>query len=123
MTELINVNKKVQRIAIICHEANRVLQIANGEEPNPCWENLSNDLKNSTYSGVLAAMDGKTARDLHYAWVRERYAQGWVYGEKLDREKKIHPNLVPYEALSTEQKIKDAMFLNIIVAYMVGELI
>ena len=123
MTELINVNKKVKRIAIICHEANRILQITNGEEPNPRWENLPNDLKNSTYMGVLEAMDGKNARDLHHSWMEERLSQGWVYGKVLDREKKIHPNLVPYDHLPFEQQAKDSMFFSIVAAYLMGDLV
>lgn len=43
----------------------------------------------------------------HERWCKERIADGWVYGEKRDNEKKIHPSLVPWEQLSEEEKQKD----------------
>ena len=114
---MINVNQKVQNIARICHEVNRALQIGFGEEPNPRWDILSEDLKNSTYSGVNAALDGATPEDLHTSWCDERMENGWTYGYPLDRVKKIHPNLVPYEQLSQDQQIKDHVFETIVRSY------
>ncbi|NLP45182.1 MAG: AAA family ATPase [Peptococcaceae bacterium] len=43
----------------------------------------------------------------HERWCKERMADGWVYGEKRDNEKKIHPSLIPWEELSEEEKQKD----------------
>jgi len=39
------------------------------------------------------------------------YAMGWVYGEKYDREKKTHPDLVPYADLGQLERDKDAVFV------------
>lgn len=114
---MINVNKKVQNIARLCHEANRVLQISLGEEVNPKWDKLSEDLKDSTYIGVLNSLDGSTPEQMHESWLVERRAQGWTYGYPLDRVKKIHPNLIPYDKLSLDQKLKDTMFLAIVSNY------
>lgn len=114
---MINVNKKVQNIARLCHEANRVLQISLSEEVNPKWDELSDDLKDSTYIGVLNALDGSTPEKMHESWVIERRSQGWTYGHPLDRVKKIHPNLIPYDELSLDQKLKDTMFLAIVSNY------
>lgn len=36
---------------------------------------------------------------------------GWVYGEKYDRENKIHPDLVPYAQLGQLERDKDAVFV------------
>lgn len=104
----------VAEVARICHEANRALQIAIGEARNPHWERLDVDLRNSTIRGVLAALDGKGPREMHEAWVAERMEQGWVHGEKLDRKKKVHPQLVAYDALPPEQKDKDRVFIAIV---------
>jgi len=49
----------------------------------------------------------KLAMAEHERWCKERIADGWVYGEKRDNEKKIHPSLVPWEQLSEEDKQKD----------------
>lgn len=114
---MINVNKKIQNIARLCHEVNRVLQIDLVEEVNPPWDELSEDLKDSTYIGVLAALDGSTPEDLHASWCDERMEQGWTYGWPLNREKKIHPNLVPYKDLPMAQQLKDTVFLAIVSNY------
>ena len=36
---------------------------------------------------------------------------GWVYGEKYDRENKIHLDLVPYAQLGQLERDKDAVFV------------
>ena len=39
------------------------------------------------------------------------FAMEWSYGTVYDREKKIHPDLVPYEQLEQLEKDKDAVFI------------
>lgn len=114
---MVNVTKKVQIISKMCHEANRVMQIALDEEVNPPWDSLSEDLKDSTYMGVLAALDGAGPEELHDKWCEERRAKGWKYDRELDRKNKLHPNLLPYKALPVEQQLKDSLFLSIVKNY------
>ncbi len=47
------------------------------------------------------------AENTHEVWAKGRADEGWVYGEKLDREKKIHPLLVPYSELPDSEKEYD----------------
>lgn len=49
--------------------------------------------------------------ELHGSWMQAYYAMGWVYGEKYDREKKVHPDLVPYADLGQLERDKDAVFV------------
>ena len=49
--------------------------------------------------------------ELHGSWMQAYYAMGWEYGEVYDREKKIHPDLVPYAELGTLERDKDAVFV------------
>lgn len=113
----IRVNKKVKIIARMCHEANRVMQLTLREPVNPPWDELSDDLKNSTYVGVMHALGGVSSRELHESWMEERYAQGWKFGPVLDRANKLHPNLVPYDHLPLEQQNKDKLFRVIVQNY------
>lgn len=46
----------------------------------------------------------EVARAVHAAWMRKRLATGWRLGEKRDDERKLHPCLVKYDALSEEEK-------------------
>ena len=49
--------------------------------------------------------------ELHGSWMQSYYGMGWVYGEKYNREKQIHPDLVPYSQLGQLEKDKDAVFV------------
>jgi len=49
--------------------------------------------------------------ELHGSWMQSYISMGWVYGEKYDREKKIHPDLVPYLQLGKLEQDKDAVFV------------
>lgn len=48
---------------------------------------------------------------LHNNWMEAYFEMGWVYGESYDREKKIHPDLVPYAELGQLERDKDAVFI------------
>jgi len=49
--------------------------------------------------------------ELHGSWMQAYYDMGWVYGEEYDREKKVHPDLVPYIELGKLEQDKDAVFV------------
>ena len=49
--------------------------------------------------------------ELHGSWMQAYFAMGWVYGEIYDREKKSHPDLVPYSQLGQLERDKDAVFV------------
>ena len=47
------------------------------------------------------------AKNTHDIWARQRLADGWRYGPRRDDERREHPGLVPYEALSESEKEYD----------------
>ncbi len=49
--------------------------------------------------------------ELHGSWMQAYFAMGWVYGGTYNREKQIHPDLVPYAELGTLERDKDAVFV------------
>lgn len=49
--------------------------------------------------------------ELHGSWVQAYLANGWVYGEVRDVEKRTHPDLVPYAELGQLERDKDAVFV------------
>ena len=49
--------------------------------------------------------------ELHGSWMQSYINMGWKYGEKYDRENKIHPDLVPYANLDQLERDKDAVFV------------
>jgi hypothetical protein len=44
----------------------------------------------------------------HERWMRERKASGWKYGAKRNNRRKIHPDLVDWDALPEDEKNKDS---------------
>lgn len=53
----------------------------------------------------------KSPEELHGSWMQSYFSMGWVYGEKYSKEKKIHPDLVPYADLGQLERDKDAVFV------------
>jgi hypothetical protein len=49
--------------------------------------------------------------ELHGSWMQAYFEMGWMYGDQYDREKKIHPDLVPYAQLGQLERDKDAVFV------------
>jgi hypothetical protein len=47
------------------------------------------------------------ARMEHDRWMRDKLRHGWTYGDKTDKDKKIHESLEPWEDLSEEEREKD----------------
>ncbi len=49
----------------------------------------------------------KLAENTHEVWAQGKLDDGWAYGETLDREKKTHPLLIPYDELTEGDKDYD----------------
>ena len=58
------------------------------------------------------------AREEHVRWVKEKLAAGWKYGEVKDRDKKTHPDIVPYEVLPDSEKEKDIVMIKNIIPFL-----
>jgi hypothetical protein len=53
----------------------------------------------------------KSPEELHGGWMQAYIEMGWKYGSEYDREKKIHPDLVPFSQLNKLEQDKDAIFI------------
>ncbi len=53
----------------------------------------------------------RSPEELHGSWMQSYFSMGWVYGPIYDREKKTHPDLVPYADLGELERDKDAVFV------------
>lgn len=58
-------------------------------------------------SDDILALAEKLAENTHEVWAVGKIKEGWTYGEKLDKEHKTHPLLVPYNELSESDKDYD----------------
>jgi len=60
-----------------------------------------------TLDADLVALTETLARHVHDVWAAERLRQGWTWGPHRDDAARRHPGLVPYEALSDDERRLD----------------
>ena len=104
-----------ERRAIFIYEAARLAAIASGAPvvPSP-WVEREQAFRNQMLPVIerqCGPQRSTSPEELHGSWMQSYFAMGWVYGEKYDREKKIHPALVPYAKLGRLEQDKDSVFV------------
>lgn len=105
-------------VAIVAHEANRAYCHVIGDNSQVPWLKAPDWQRQSAVDGVKNIRGGKVTRpsQSHESWLAEKERTGWTFGPVKDAEKKEHPCFVPYDQLPEEQKKKDALFFNVVVA-------
>lgn len=106
----------IEAIARVCHEVNKSYCEALGDHSQPSWDDAPEWQRSSAMNGVRFHLDNPNALPSasHEAWLAEKAATGWRYGDVKDAELKTHPCFVPYDSLPVEQKAKDSIFLSIV---------
>lgn len=101
-----------EKIAVICHEANRAYCLAIGDSSQPHWEHAPDWQRASAVAGVEFRIKhpDATPESMHQSWMNQKVQDGWVHGLVKDPDKKEHPCMVPYSELPKEQRIKDHLF-------------
>lgn len=109
-----NINYK--EIAKLCHEANRGLCLAFGDDSQKPWEEATDEQRASCIEGVRHHIENPdlTPEQSHELWRQRKTALGWDYGEEKDELNQTHPCLVPYADLPIEQQAKDYVFAAIV---------
>lgn len=107
---------KIEKIAMICHEANRAYCKSIGDDSQLEWKDAPEWQKQSAINGVQFHINNPDSKPSHSheSWLKEKEETGWKYGPIKDPGKKEHPCFVPYDKLPDEQKKKDALFLSIV---------
>lgn len=107
-----SINVIVLLIAQLAHAINIAYCEAIGDLSQAAWDNAPDWQKKSAIAGVemhLANPDA-TPEQSHESWLKQKIADGWVYGEVKDEKLKTHPCCLPYDELPAEQKAKDYLF-------------
>lgn len=106
----------ILEIAAICHEANRMLCLTQGDTSQPGWMAAPGWQRDSVCNGVRFHLDNPDADPAasHENWMAEKLADGWRYGKTKDMQAKTHPCLVPFANLPPEQRAKDHLFKGIV---------
>lgn len=113
----------IENIARACHEANRAICESAGDHSQRPWDDAEQWQRESAVRGVLFALDNPSApaSAQHDAWLSDKLADGWCYGEAKDAQAKTHPCMVEYEELPFEQRVKDHVFKAIVGALKVDD--
>jgi hypothetical protein len=109
---------KVENIARVCHAANLAWCVINGDNSQKPWDEAEGWQRSSAVLGVKFALNNPDAPDSaqHDAWMRDKIADGWKYGEEKDAAAKTHPCIVPFDKLPAHQQAKDKLFKAIVAA-------
>lgn len=107
-------NSLTERKAEFVYNAARLAAIgANAPIIPVIWDEREQPFKDQ-FLKVIERQCGEqrsnSPEELHGSWMQAYFAMGWIYGEKYDRENKIHPDLVPYAQLGQLEQDKDAVF-------------
>jgi hypothetical protein len=111
------------QIAKICHEANRAYCASIGDHSQPSWDDAPEWQKGATITGVnfhlssIAHGVKPSPSASHDSWLEEKRNDGWKYGPEKNPKLKEHPCFVPYEQLPFDQKLKDYIFVGIVLAF------
>jgi hypothetical protein len=107
--------EQIERKSEFVYNAARLAAIAAEAPIIPViWDEREQDFK-SQFLEVIERQSGDqrsmSPEELHGSWMQSYITMGWVYGEKYDREQKVHPDLVPYSQLNDRERDKDAVFI------------
>jgi hypothetical protein len=110
------------RVARVCHEANRALQVVNCDpSPSLPWLQESEETRRFAVAAVEFAQRGGTPEEQFLNWRAAKEADGWTWGPEKDPEAKTHPCVVPdYLDLPECERVEDAVFAAIVRA-MTGD--
>ena len=106
----------IQQIASVAHETNRAYCESIGDNSQLPWGMAPYWQKDSAINGVKFHIDNPDSKpsDSHKNWLKEKYTDGWKYGEVKHVGKKEHPCCVPYDELPIEQRVKDSLFVGVV---------
>lgn len=113
----------LEKIAKVCHEANRAYCETLGDSSQLRWEDAPEWQKQSAINGVDFHIRGFRSfgrwpkpYESHDSWLNQKKSDGWIYGPIKSESLREHPCIVPYDELPIEQRTKDFIFSGIVQA-------
>lgn len=104
-----------ERRAVFVYDAARLAAIAAEAPIVPVPWSDREEIFRTQFLHVIERQMGDQRSDspeaLHHSWMQAYWQMGWRFGDVYDRERKIHPDLVPYSELGQLEREKDAVFV------------
>ena len=109
-------NSDIERIAKVCHEANRAYCAALGDFSQPPWANAPSWQRSSAANSIRFHLGnpGAGPDHSHVEWMKEKVSLGWTWGPEKNEATKQHPCMVPFGELPALQQAKDFIFRAIV---------
>ena len=116
MTQIIIIAAAAFATAQIAHEVNRAHCIAIGDTSQLPWDDAPDWQRDTVLKGVEFHVQNPDAdaSASHESWMAQKVAEGWVYGEVKDPDKKTHPCMVAFADLPLAQQEKDILFKSVV---------
>ena len=109
-----SMNLTERRSRFVYEAARLAAQAANAPIIPVVWEERETAFRDQFLKAIerqCGEQRSMSPEELHGSWMQAYFAMGWVYGETYDREKRLHPDLVPYAKLGQLERDKDAVFV------------
>jgi hypothetical protein len=105
----------LERQTVFIYEAARLQAAAVNAPivPEP-WDARDERFRTQMSANVAKMMGPERFKDpeeAHDSWWQAYEDMGWTYGPVRDLEKKTHPDMVPFNQLGWEERIKDAVYI------------
>jgi hypothetical protein len=110
----------IKQVAQVIHEANKAFGESIGESHHVSWEKTPESQKKISIGVVKNFIENKykmTPEEVHKNWLEDKIKQGWKWGPGFNPITRLNPNLVPYDQLNLNEKMKDYLVRNIIAAF------
>ena len=106
----------IEAVARVCHQTNKAYCEACGDHSQVDWELAPDWQRESMIAGVRLRLGNPSAgpQASHEAWMKQKQAEGWIYGPVKDVELKEHPCMVPFAELPDHQQAKDRLICAIV---------
>lgn len=110
----------VKRLSRMVHDLNKSFCEIHGDFSQKPWSEAPGYNHTSAMAGIQAVIDNPqiTPSQIHDVWMDNKKADGWVYGETKDYDKKTHPSIVPYAELSATEQFKDYLVIYTVKSYL-----
>tara|TARA_R110000868_G_scaffold182762_3_gene423823 strand:+ start:2408 stop:2758 length:351 start_codon:yes stop_codon:yes gene_type:complete len=105
---------RIEDIAIICYEVD---QASNGVKANQIsWDLLPLEMRQEFIDEVryIHSVESITPKEWHEHWCKQKKDNGWKFSREKNTLLKVHPCIIPWEALSRKQKQRRQVFVSIV---------
>ena len=83
-----------------------------GEQPI-ATSNINDDMRSRRVAAMKNLVNGgaQDPAERHQQWTQQHVDSCWVYGKEFNENEKTHPNLLPWDELPAEVKLKAEIFM------------